>query len=92
MIWDYFGRPGDRFNDHCIKDSVLSNATKCIRRKWVYDQIIPSWNPIEYIDSVLQRAKTLSDWFTLFNNPHFKVHLSVGGWSGHMSVTDAPYE
>ena len=92
LMWKYFGRAGNRFNDHCIVGSVLSNMTQCVRRQWAYDTIIPSWNPIEYMDSVLQRAESLSDWFSLMNDPHFKVHLSVGGWSGQMSVTDAPYE
>ena len=92
LLWHYFGRAGNRFNDHCIIESPFSNISDCIRREWINDKRIPAWNPIEFVDSVLQRSRRLSDWFDLINNPHLKVHLNIGGWAGQMSVTDAPYE
>jgi tyrosinase len=99
IIWDHFGHAGNRYNDYCVPDGPFAYQKiqfpkpHCLRRQWNQNRTIPVWEPPEWLTSLTQTSKTWGEFASLLGNTaHFKLHLSVGGFEGDMSIIYATNE
>jgi hypothetical protein len=63
-----------------------------LKRQWNRNQTLPYWAPPELDTAVEQLSGSWLLAIGLLINSHFKTHLSIGGYAGHMSVAMAAYE
>ena len=93
-IWHTLGHSGTYANGYSVADGIYAEwgLIPTMKRHWSENGTITPWITQEFLTSMIQTARTMSEMVTLSVGLHFPPHIHVGGYEGQYSHRNAPYE